>query len=208
MACGSRCPRPRLSSPTPRPPGYFGSEVVARFLGLRYDHPAGTDQLELFPDDPITRAEAAWSLAQVVGFGDWNVAYARTTLSQFQLPQLTADQNQALRIALSRIGYPYVYGGTTEDRSDGLAHGALIAQGTPGGCTKCQGCPGVCRFTARTAAQQAGEIHRRQRLQVDQLKPGDLLFFGSAQFNSNATEQNIIREGIYLGDNWVIHCSA
>jgi hypothetical protein len=43
------------------PPAYFGTEVVARYLGLRYDHPAGTDQLELFPTDPITRAEAAWS---------------------------------------------------------------------------------------------------------------------------------------------------
>ena len=60
----------------------------------------------------------------------------------------------------------------------------------------------------RTAAQQAGEIPRRQRLRIDQLKPGDLLFFGSAQFNSNATEQNIIHEGIYLGDNWVIHSSG
>src|SRR5262249_53748951 len=36
-----------------RPPAYYGTEVVARYLGLRYDHPAGTDQLELFPWDPI-----------------------------------------------------------------------------------------------------------------------------------------------------------
>ena len=54
-----------------RPAPYFGSEVIARFLGLRYDHPSGTDQLELFPTDPITRAEAAWSLAKELGFGEW-----------------------------------------------------------------------------------------------------------------------------------------
>src|SRR5437763_1319709 len=71
------------------PPSYFGSEVVARFLGLRYDHPSGTDKLELFPSDPITRAEAAWSLAQVLGFGDWEVSYARDTLSAFALPTMT-----------------------------------------------------------------------------------------------------------------------
>src|SRR5215475_10382295 len=65
------------------PPSYFGTEVVARFLGLRYNHPAGTDQLELFPSDAITRAEAAWSLAQIAAFGDWNVSYARDTLMGF-----------------------------------------------------------------------------------------------------------------------------
>src|SRR5690349_1460486 len=32
-----------------KPPAYFGSEVVARYLGLRYNHPAGTDALELYP---------------------------------------------------------------------------------------------------------------------------------------------------------------
>jgi hypothetical protein len=60
-----------------RPPAYYGTEVVARFLGLRYDHPAGTDALELFPWDPITRAEAAWSLAQVMTEGSWSVASVR-----------------------------------------------------------------------------------------------------------------------------------
>ena len=38
--------------------------------------------------------------------------------------------------------------------------------------------------------------------------PGDLLFFGTAHFNSRATEQNVIHTGIYLGDNWVIHSSG
>ena len=68
------------------PPAYFGSEVVTRFLGLRYNHPASTDQLELFPSDSITRAEAAWSLAQVIGFGDWNASYAQQTLAGFRAP--------------------------------------------------------------------------------------------------------------------------
>jgi cell wall-associated NlpC family hydrolase len=45
-------------------------------------------------------------------------------------------------------------------------------------------------------------------LNTAQLQPGDLLFFGSAHFNSKATESNVIHEGIYLGDNWVIHSSG
>ena len=191
-----------------RPPAYYGTEVVARFLSLRYDHPAGTDQLELFPTDPITRAEAAWSLAQVLDNSSWSVDEARQSLTSYQLPQMTADQLTALRIAVSRIGYPYVYAGTTDDTSDGLAHGGFDCSGFVWRVYKISGLPWGRAIHGRTAAQMAGEIPRRQRLRYEQLRPGDLLFFGSAHFNSTATEANIIHAGIYLGDNWVIHSSG
>jgi cell wall-associated NlpC family hydrolase len=189
------------------PPSYFGTEVVARFLGLRYNHPAGTDQLELFPSDGITRAEAAWSLAQIAAFGSWNVSYARDSLMGFELPAMTSGQRQALTIAVSRIGYPYVWGGTTDDTSDGLAHGGFDCSGFVWRVFKVSGLPWGRAIRGRTAAQQAGEIPRSQRLHANQLRPGDLLFFGSAKFNSAATEADVIHEGIYLGDNWVIHSS-
>jgi cell wall-associated NlpC family hydrolase len=64
------------------------------------------------------------------------------------------------------------------------------------------------KIQGRTAAHMAGEIPRRQRLHYDQLRPGDLLFFGSAHFNTTATEANVIHTGNYLGDNWVIHSSG
>ena len=38
------------------PPSRFGTEVVARQLGLRVNHPSQDDRLELYPNDPITRA--------------------------------------------------------------------------------------------------------------------------------------------------------
>ncbi len=189
------------------PPGYFGAEVVARFLGVRANHPAGSDQLELFASDRSTRAEAAWSLAQVIDAGSWSVSSARAALSAFQLPQMSANQRQALRIAVSRIGYPYVWGGTTDDTSDGLAHGGFDCSGFAQRVYKVSGLRWGHRSRGRTAAQQAGEIPRRQRVPLTQLKPGDLLFFGSAHFRGAATEASIIHEGIYLGDNWVIHSS-
>ena len=40
----------------------FGAEVVARLLGLRYNHPAANDGRELRPQDAATRAEAAYSV--------------------------------------------------------------------------------------------------------------------------------------------------
>ncbi|MGZ4298401.1 MAG: C40 family peptidase [Solirubrobacteraceae bacterium] len=191
-----------------RPPAYYGTEVVARFLGLRYDHPAGTDQLELFPWDPITRAEAAWSLAQLMNDGSWSIESARQTLMAYVLPRMSAGQLTALRIAVSRIGYPYVYAGTTDDTADGLAHGGFDCSGFVWRVFKVSGLPSGRQIGGRTAAQMAQEIPHRDRLRYDQLRPGDLLFFGSARFNSTATEANVIHAGIYLGDNWVIHSSG
>jgi cell wall-associated NlpC family hydrolase len=191
-----------------RPPVYFGSEVVARFLELRYDHPAGTDSLELFPGDPITRSEAAWSLARVMQFGDWNVTYARESLSAFELPRFGAAQRQALQIAVSRIGYPYVWGGTTDNTADGLEHGGFDCSGFVWRVFKVSGLPWGRLIHGRTAAEQAGEIPSSQRLRSTRLEPGDLLFFGHARFNGRATERSIVHEGIYLGDDWVIHSSA
>jgi cell wall-associated NlpC family hydrolase len=191
-----------------RPPAYYGTEVVARYLGLRYDHPAGTDQLELFPWDPITRAEAAWSLAQVMADGSWSIQSARASLMTYALPQMSADQLAALRIAVSRIGYPYVYAGTTDNTADGLAHGGFDCSGFVWRVFKVSGLPWGRKIGGRTAAQMAQEIPHRDRLRYGQLRPGDLLFFGSAHFDSTATEANVIHTGIYLGDNWVIHSSG
>jgi cell wall-associated NlpC family hydrolase len=191
-----------------RPPSYFGSEVVARFLELGYEHPVGAQRLDLFPEQPITRAEAAWSLDRVIGLSGWSIAGARAALSAFELPQMTVAQRQALQIAVSRIGYPYVWGGTTDNTADGLEHGGFDCSGFAWRVYKVSGLPWGSEVKGRTAAEQAGEIPRSQRLGISALEPGDLLFFGSAHFNGKATESSIIHEGIYLGDNWVIHSSG
>jgi hypothetical protein len=60
-----------------RPGPRFGSEVVARELGLRFNHDSAHDALELYPWEAITRAEAAWSLATVLRFDGSQQAYAR-----------------------------------------------------------------------------------------------------------------------------------
>jgi cell wall-associated NlpC family hydrolase len=190
-----------------RPPSFYGTEVVARFLGLRHEQPVPTEQFDLFPTDQITRAEAAWSLAQILDNTSWSASYARETLSPYQLPAMTADQLTALRIAVSRIGYPYIWGGTTDNTADGLPHGGFDCSGFVWRVYKISGLPWGEQIHGRTAAQMAGEIARRQRLGYSQLRPGDILFFGSAHFNSTATEANIIHTGIYLGDNWVINSS-
>ena len=52
------------------PPPNTGTEAVARMLDLRLNHPAGQDDLELLPYQAATRAEAAYSFAQLLQLDD------------------------------------------------------------------------------------------------------------------------------------------
>jgi cell wall-associated NlpC family hydrolase len=191
-----------------KPPSYFGTEVVGRYLGLRYDHPAGEDSLELYPWNAITRAEAAHSFAVVLEAGGWAVSSARETLEGFSLPHYSAAQLQVLRIAVSKIGMPYVWGGTTDGTEDGLEHGGYDCSGFAWRVYKVSGLSWGAKILGRTAAEQAGEIPKSSRIPLPSVQPADLLFFGSAHFNSKATEANVIHEGIALSGEWAIHSSG
>jgi cell wall-associated NlpC family hydrolase len=190
------------------PPGYFGSEVVARYLGLRYNHPSGEDSLELYPSDQITRAEAAHSLAVALEAGEWATQGARETLEGFSLPHYSAAQLQVLRIAVSKIGMPYVWAGTTDGTEDGLEHGGYDCSGFAWRVYKVSGLQWGGKISGRTAAEQAGEIPKSARVPLKSVQPADLLFFGSAHFNSKATEANVTHEGIALSGEWAIHSSS
>jgi cell wall-associated NlpC family hydrolase len=195
------------------PPGRFGTEVVARYLGLRFNHPAADDRLELFPTDPITRAEAAWSLAQLVGSDvAWRVQDARATLSAFALPAYTAAQRQALTIAVSRIGFPYVWGGEADTTYSPVTgpqvHGGFDCSGLVWRVFKLSGLPAGAPITGRTAAQMAGEIPKRDRIALADVAPGDVLFFGTAHFRSRATEANVTHAAIALSPEWAINSSS
>jgi cell wall-associated NlpC family hydrolase len=193
-----------------RPPAVFGTEVVARYLGLRENHPFTDDALELYPTDAITRAEAAHSFAAVLHFGDWEAEGARAQLSAFALPTYTGATRRALRLAVSKIGMPYIWGGETDRASSVFgyqAHGGYDCSGFVWRVFKLSGQAAGRRIGGRTAAQMAGEITRRARLRLDQVRPGDLLFFGPAHFNSKATERGIVHVGIALSPHWMIHSS-
>src|SRR5204862_2373660 len=160
------------------PPARFGTEVVARALGLRFNHPSGTERLELYPWNPITRAEAAYSLARISQFGGWEVQSVRDTFSRFVLPRYTARQRRALRVAVAKIGMPYVWGGETDGPSAGQVHGGYDCSGFAWRVFKLSGMPAGRKIGGRTAAQQAAEIPRSRRLRLSQIRPADLLFFG------------------------------
>ena len=55
-------------------PRYLPTEVAARYLGLRYNHPATSDALEVSPHEKIDRAEVAAILYRACHLSSWTVA--------------------------------------------------------------------------------------------------------------------------------------
>ena len=86
------------------PPSRFGTEVVARLLGLRKNHPQAQDVLERLPTDPASRAEAAYSSAQILAFRGWETARVQAAAAAFALPELTAWQRKILSTAFRLVG--------------------------------------------------------------------------------------------------------
>lgn len=186
------------------PPSRFGTEVVARQLGLRFDHPSQDDRLELYPTDTITRAEAAYSFARILTVGPGNAAYARQVLGQFTLPAYSPAQQAALRLAVSKIGMPYVWGGESDGTSSQFgpqAHGGYDCSGFVWRVFKLSGDPAGAGITGRTADQMATEIPRAARIPFAAIRPADLLFFGHGA-------GSITHVGIALSDGFMIHSSS
>ena len=195
------------------PPSRFGNETVARLLGLRTNHPTGQDSLELLPNDAATRAEGAFSAARILGFGNWELGRVRDAALTFELPELTAWQRQILHTAVSFIGYPYIWGGTSEKPQTPLG------VNTPGGfdCSgfvwrvyKLQSYAGAPQLSqmirGRTTMQMSGEVAKSARIELDELEPADVLFFGARGPKSKPTQ--ISHAGIYLGNGWFIQSSG
>lgn len=195
-----------------RPPTRFGSEVVARLLGLRKNHEAPNDSLELLPNDAATRAEAAYSAAQILRFGDWQTTSIEDAAAEFLLPAYTPWQRKVLQTAVNLIGYPYVWGGTSSGPQTlfGVtSRGGFDCSGFVWRVFKLQRYPGgealANTLRGRTAAQMAGEVPRARRIPLAQLEPGDVMFFGRGGRRAKAAA--IDHAGIYLGGGWMINSS-
>lgn len=195
-----------------KPPARFGREVVARLLGLRYNHPAANDNLELGWSDAATRAEAAYSAAQILRFRGWEIQSVEEEAAELVLPGLTDSQQRILTYAVGLVGFPYVWGGTSTTRQAPFgvqAPGGFDCSGFLWQVYKLRAYPGLEGLgdviRGRTAAQMAGEVGAGRRIAFARLEPGDLLFFGSGGPRAKAASVN--HAGIYVGGGWMIHSS-
>jgi cell wall-associated NlpC family hydrolase len=198
-------------------PGRFGTEVVARLLGLRTNHPAAQDFLELRPQDPATRAEAAYSAAQILDFGpladSWQIAQVKSLADAFTLPTLTDWQRQILTTAFSKIGMPYVWGGTsdgTEVDFGVTARGGYDCSGFVWRVYKLQSYADegdlASTILGRTTYTMSLEVPSSKRIAIKELQPADVIFFGTKGPKSSGSQ--IFHAAIYVGNGWFIQSSG
>ncbi|HEX3267127.1 MAG TPA: C40 family peptidase [Gaiellaceae bacterium] len=194
-------------------PSRFGTESVARLLGLRTDHPVKQDDLELLPSDPITRAETAYSVSRILHFAGWEHDYAETAAASFTLPQPSAWQKRVLNTAVKLIGFPYVWGGTSEAPESPFgvsAPGGFDCSGFVWRVYKLQAYPGgaalATTLKGRTTYQMSGEVPKSKRITFAKLAPGDLVFFGPN--GPRSKPGSVGHMGIALGGGWMIHSSG
>ncbi len=196
-----------------RPPPNTGTEAVARMLGLRLNHPAAQDDLELLPFQAASRAEAAFSFAQLLHLGDGAAEAVQQAADAFALPTLTPWQRRVLTTAVHYVGYPYVWGGTspTAETLFGIhSVGGFDCSGFVWRVYKLtpysgeRGLAGVLR--GRTTYQMSGEVPRSDLVPAAKLQPGDVMFFGAHGRRSSPNE--VDHTALYLGNGWFIQSSG
>lgn len=194
-----------------RPPGRFGTEVVARLLGLRADH--RDESLERRPGEPATRAEAAFSAAKILGWKGWEAQYVRDLAAGFAPEPVSGWQQTVLREAVSLTGLPYVWGGTSERAQ------VVLGAPAPGGfdCSGllwriyrdapyAAGTPLAATLLGRTTFSMSGETPRALRIRFAELEPADVVFFGRR--GARSAPREIDHAAIYLGGGWLIQSSS
>jgi cell wall-associated NlpC family hydrolase len=197
-------------------PSRFGTEVVARLLGLRLNHPAAQDALELRPQDPATRAETAYSAAQILALGvfdnSWQIAQVKSLAAAFTLPEVNDWQAQILHTAFSKIGMPYVWGGTSDNTETDFgvtARGGYDCSGFVWRVYKLQSYPNegtlASTIQGRTTYEMSVEVPRSQRISFKKLQPADVIFFGSKGTKSKGSQ--VFHTAIYVGNGWFIQSS-
>jgi cell wall-associated NlpC family hydrolase len=195
------------------PPARFGNEVVARLIGLRTNHPASLDKLELSPREPASHAEAAYSAARILRFGEWDMSALQELAPTFALPALTPWQKQILNTAVRFIGYPYVWGGESENKTSpygAQVHGGFDCSGFVWRVYKLQAYSNAGTLAdmleGRTTYAMSGEVPRGKRVALAKLQPADVIFFGAGGTKSKPAQ--VDHMGIYLGNGWFIHSSG
>jgi cell wall-associated NlpC family hydrolase len=202
----------KLSAAGLNPPANTGTEVVARLLRLRLNHPASQDNLELLPFQAATRAEAAWSFAQTLAIGSEEVAEVQQAAESLTIPALTPWQRRILTTAVHYVGYPYVWGGTspTSEVDFGVpAAGGFDCSGFVWRVYKLTSYPSegslADTLRGRTTYVMSGEVPASERIGEEHLQPADVMFFGAN--GPQSTPAQVDHTALYLGGGWLIQSS-
>ncbi|HVF53446.1 MAG TPA: NlpC/P60 family protein [Actinomycetota bacterium] len=200
---------------SPEPGRWFGTEIVARELGLRHDRPTTEDEAEASLTEPMRQADIAWAVWKAkTSPNTWNV----DLLENFKLETLDETRRAVVKYALSLVGTPYVYAGEWP---------APTPSDYPYGAQKHGGfdCSGFAWYILRRSERSWSPIDRpykgwdlperssaqmakatEERLSYEYLRPADLIFF--APEGASAKADTVYHAGIYIGRDWMVHSSA
>lgn len=194
---------------------WFGSEIVAREMGLRRDRATTEESREASAGEAMRAADVAYAV--------WKAKTSPSTwsadaLAGFSLSSYGPVRREVVEYALSLVGTPYVWGGEWVRKTPaGYPYGEQ-----PHGGVDCSGFvwyvlrrkeagwapPGRpyagWSFPERSSAQMAAATEKR--LGYRQLQPGDVVFFASNGRKSKAS--SVYHAGLYLGRGWMIHSSG
>jgi hypothetical protein len=172
-----------------------GVEIVARTLGLRFNHPIADDRLEPLPSDVASRAEGAYTAWRALRLDAGEIAGVRSELTALSLPSVSAAALPALRRAIGVVGAPYVFGGAA------LADGGFDCSGL---VTMAE--QGAAWLGGRSSYDMARATPPGERLTIDQLQPGDLVLFGPR--GPSSAPGTIGHVGLALGGGWFVHAGS
>jgi cell wall-associated NlpC family hydrolase len=195
------------------PPANTGTEAVARMLGLRLNHPAADDSLELLPGMAATRAEAAYSFAQLLQLDSSALSNVQQAADSFTLPTFSSWQRRILTTAIHYVGYPYIWGGTnpTAETEFGVhSVGGFDCSGFVWRVYKLTPYAGegdlASVLRGRTTFVMSGEVPRSERITAAKLQPADVMFFGEKGPKSSP---NVVdHTALYLGNGWFVQSSG
>jgi cell wall-associated NlpC family hydrolase len=160
----------------------------------------------------VTRAEAAYSFARVLELGPDDTQWVQSIADGFTLPTYTPWQTRVLKTAVSYVGYPYIWGGTspTAEAPFGVSsRGGFDCSGLVWRVFKLTSYPGERDLAGvlrgRTTYVMSGEVPRSERISAADVEPGDVMFFG---VGPRSKPSQVDHTAIYAGNGWLIQSSG
>jgi cell wall-associated NlpC family hydrolase len=193
----------------------FGTEIVAREMGLRYNRLEPEDAFETSAEEHMPQADAVYAVWKAkTSPSTWNA----DALTSFSLSNYSETRRQVVQFALSLVGTPYVWGGEWKTSTPtsypygAQSHGGFDCSGFAWYVLKEKSTswdPAGRDYTGwsfpeRSSAEMAKAAETR--LGFGKLLPGDVVFF--APGGRDAKAGDVYHAGIYLGNGWMVHSSG
>jgi len=188
-------------------PKDFGTLLIGMRIGLRYNH--RDESLDVGPDDPLPRAEVAWSLFRAATEPSW-MPDSLSAYADMTLPNLTKKMQTVVGFAVGYVGYPYVLGGDWYQQ----APSRYCCGYQPVGGFDCSG---VTWWVMKQAVEGWDNTPPRgyagwslpqrtstsmasvgRKIRWDEIHPGDLLFYDG---DDDGTVDHV---DMYVGNGWAV----